>query len=433
LRLSISFLIPMLLFINAICGQNIIELSTEILQLQGPRNTSVEKSATAQLKCRLLTAKPPKDKSKYHYPSPSSSSSSLHFIPWRMSGNQRVSVQWIIDGFGFTNDSLMESYEGRYVMPGPLSEGVFDLFVYKVRNLDQTSFSCQVTIQTFQLMQPPRVKTLTSSTIFITIYSAPDRLLLRQIPLTSASKSLQDSSTKLSPDRIQSDNPSQSDAHAFPNFDEQASSTLSRPPISHTISHSSNSMDANFRNGDNEVWALEGSEVSLECVASPSSPVSRLMWILSPVAELEAELSMPPTFDFGSFSEKSRTPQYDREYPTWRYVFNSKAHNGLGYKIVNKEIPDVGSGLNIGCSILTLRMDRSLSGRRLECLIQNAAAFEKPVMPKVTTTLQVFYIKNMNITKNISNNKMIGEAYRENETVRFHCTVDSNPKELRYV
>lgn len=49
--------------------------------------------------------------------------------------------------------------------------GVFDLFVYKVRNSDQTSFSCQVTIQTFRLLQPTRVKTLTSSTVFLTIYS----------------------------------------------------------------------------------------------------------------------------------------------------------------------------------------------------------------------------------------------------------------------
>ncbi|KAM3185337.1 hypothetical protein ACTXT7_006587 [Hymenolepis weldensis] len=58
-------------------------------------------------------------------------------------------------------------------MPSSLvnKTGIFDLFVYKVRNSDQTSFSCQVTIQTFRLMQPPRVKTLTSSTIFITIYT----------------------------------------------------------------------------------------------------------------------------------------------------------------------------------------------------------------------------------------------------------------------
>lgn len=124
LCLSILFLIPMLLFINVIGGEQISELSTEVLQLQGPRNTSVEKSATAQLRCRLLTAKPPKNKSKYHSSSSSVPSSSLKFVPWRMSGNQRVSVQWIVDGFGFTNDSIVESYGGRYVMSGPLSEGM---------------------------------------------------------------------------------------------------------------------------------------------------------------------------------------------------------------------------------------------------------------------------------------------------------------------
>lgn len=173
----------------------------------------------------------------------------------------------------------------------------------------------------------------------------PDRLLLRQIPLASTSKSFQDGSTKLSPDRIQSDNPSQSDSHTFPNFDGPASSKLSRPPISHKIHNFDNFMELNFSSNSDEVWALEGSEVSLECVASPSSPVSRLMWILSPVAEFEADLSLPPTFDFESFSEQSRTSHYDREYPTWRYVFSSREDNGLGYKVDDKETADPTSGL----------------------------------------------------------------------------------------
>ncbi|KAM3185335.1 hypothetical protein ACTXT7_006585 [Hymenolepis weldensis] len=87
----------------------------------------------------------------------------------------------------------------------------------------------------------------------------------------------------------------------------------------------------------------------------------------------------------------------------------------------------------IGSSTLTLRMDQSLSGRRLECLVQNAASFEKSVMPKVATTLQVLYINKISITKNVSNDQMIGGSYRENETVRFHCRASSNPKELRYL
>ncbi|KAM3185336.1 hypothetical protein ACTXT7_006586 [Hymenolepis weldensis] len=177
--------------------------------------------------------------------------------------------------------------------------------------------------------------------------SPPNRLLLRQISLASTSKSFQDGSTKLSPDRIQSDNPSQSDSYTFPNFDGPSSSKPSRPPISHKIHNSDNSMEPNFSSNSDEVWALEGSEVSLECVASPSSPVSRLLWILSSVAEFESDLSLPPTFDFESFSEQSRTLHYDREYPTWRYVFSSREDNGLGYKVDDKETADATSGLQL--------------------------------------------------------------------------------------
>ncbi|EUB57937.1 hypothetical protein EGR_07207 [Echinococcus granulosus] len=92
--------------------------STELLQLQGPRNTSVERGATARLRCHLLVA------AMTTTPSHSShSTSTFRFMPWKASANQRISVQWNIDGFGFTNESLVESYGERYFMPGPLNEG----------------------------------------------------------------------------------------------------------------------------------------------------------------------------------------------------------------------------------------------------------------------------------------------------------------------
>ncbi|VDK23472.1 unnamed protein product [Taenia asiatica] len=305
--------------------------------------------------------------------------------------------------------------------------GVFDLFVYKVRNSDQTSFSCQVTIQTFRLLQPARVKTLTSSTVFLNIYSPPERLLLRRIPLPAASKHLQDGNINL-----QSDNPSLADAHTFQSFEKP----LSPPrPATHRLQHSATlatSMEATIQQRD-EIWALEGHQIALECVASPSFPASKLMWILSPAAEVEEDLSLQPTFDFEDFSKRSQSLQFERKYPKWRFVFDAREGAGLGFRVESKEAEDATSGLRVGSSTLALRMDRSLSGRRLECLVQNAAAFEQSIMPKISTTLQVLYIKNMSITKNVSNDEAFGGYFRENETVRFYCSADANPKELKYL
>ncbi|KAL5105783.1 hypothetical protein TcWFU_004740 [Taenia crassiceps] len=412
-----------MLCLTTTAATSISGASTELLQLQGPRNTSVERGATARLRCHLLVAA-----TTTTTPSQSThSASTLRFIPWRASANQRISVQWNIDGFGFTNESLVESYGERYFMPGPLNEGVFDLFVYKVRNSDQTSFSCQVTIQTFRLLQPARVKTLTSSTVFLTIYSPPERLLLRRIPLPAASKHLQDGNINL-----QSDNPSLADVHTFQSFEKP----LSPPrPATHRLQHSAalvNSMEATIQQRD-EIWALEGQQIALECIASPSFPASKLMWILSPVAEVEEDLSLQPTFDFEDFSKRSRSLQRERKYPKWRFVFDAREGVGLGFRVENKEAEDSTSGLRVGSSTLTLRMDRSLSSRRVECLVQNAVNFEQSIMPKISTTLQVLYIKNMSITGNASKEEVFGGYFRENETVRFHCSADANPKELKYL
>ncbi|KAL5962989.1 hypothetical protein TSMEX_009275 [Taenia solium] len=293
--------------------------------------------------------------------------------------------------------------------PPPLpvrTVGVFDLFVYKVRNSDQTSFSCQVTIQTFRLLQPARVKTLTSSTVFLNIYnglqdveavsedgteersftlntlfltqkdfrddsvsrkmdsvfgretvgmdesprrnreaeeaeelSPPERLLLRRIPLPAASKHLQDGNINL-----QSDNPSLADVHTFQSFEK-----LLSPPQSatHRLQHSATlgtSMEATIQQRD-EIWALEGHQIALECVASPSFPASKLMWILSPVAEVEEDLSLQPTFDFEDFSKRSRSLQFERKYPKWRFVFDAREGAGLGFRVESKEAEDATSGL----------------------------------------------------------------------------------------
>ncbi len=80
----------------------------EVMRLQGPRNTSVQKGGVARLKCRLLVMKDEK----------------LGFGPWRIAPNQRITAQWNIDGFGYTLETLLDTFSGRYTMPGPINEGL---------------------------------------------------------------------------------------------------------------------------------------------------------------------------------------------------------------------------------------------------------------------------------------------------------------------
>ncbi|VDM34559.1 unnamed protein product [Hydatigera taeniaeformis] len=119
-HLLFLLLVLSMLHLTSTAPTSISGASTELLQLQGPRNTSVERGATARLRCHLLVAATTTTTTPSHTPH---SIATLRFIPWRASANQRLSVQWNIDGFGFTNESLVESYGERYFMPGPLNEG----------------------------------------------------------------------------------------------------------------------------------------------------------------------------------------------------------------------------------------------------------------------------------------------------------------------
>ncbi|VDD83701.1 unnamed protein product [Mesocestoides corti] len=277
------------------------------------------------------------------------------------------------------------------------------------------------------MSEPLHVKTLTTSTILLKIYSPPEGLLLRHVTMPEASKPTNKLTNKPSPDHLQSDNPEHGESQAFQHPAFPHSTSQQTLPIHQ---HHSSSPDRPLvRNGN--IWALENDQVSMECSASPSYPVSRLMWVLSAAEDAE-ELLPQPCFDFHQFACRTRASSSQR-YPKWRFVFDAREQEKLGFTIVNKELPAPVDGLFIGLSTITITMDRSLSGRRLECLVQNAAAFEQSVMPKVTANLQVVYIQNMNITHNVSTEDRMEEPFRENETVRFYCSAEGNPRGLRNV
>ncbi|VDK72287.1 unnamed protein product [Dibothriocephalus latus] len=82
----------------------------EIFKLQGPRNASVRRNGSVVLPCRLLVAQA--NAYREHM-----------FQPWHAAPRYKISVQWNIDDFGYANDTLTDSFGGRYRMPGPFSQG----------------------------------------------------------------------------------------------------------------------------------------------------------------------------------------------------------------------------------------------------------------------------------------------------------------------
>ena len=180
--------------------------------------------------------------------------------------------------------------------------------------------------------------------VCVSTLGPPEKLLLRRIPLNSDSRPLQDGQIRLLPDPLQSDNPSLADIHTFQNFEK----SLSQNSLSiHPLRHSPVNMDlatATIHQND-EIWALEGQQISMECIASPSLPVTQLMWALSPVVGSDEDISLQPSFSFEDFSEGHHRLRFEQKYPKWRFILDPREENNLGFKVEYKESADTASGL----------------------------------------------------------------------------------------
>ncbi|KAF6769634.1 hypothetical protein AHF37_12327 [Paragonimus kellicotti] len=75
--------------------------------LQGPLNQTVRIGQTAIFQCRIH------DRHVYGI---NKENSKRH-------GTKQLMVQWIINGFGVTNETLGAVYDKRYQMPGPANQG----------------------------------------------------------------------------------------------------------------------------------------------------------------------------------------------------------------------------------------------------------------------------------------------------------------------
>uniref|UniRef100_A0A0X3PU99 Ig-like domain-containing protein n=1 Tax=Schistocephalus solidus TaxID=70667 RepID=A0A0X3PU99_SCHSO len=409
----------------------------EIFKLQGPRNTSVRRNGTLVLACRLLVAQ-------------SNAYRESIFQPWHAAPRYKISVQWNIDGFGYTNDTLTDSFGGRYSMPGPFSQGVFNLEIRNAQVRDQASFTCQVTVHTFHPSQPTWIKTITSEEARVFIFTPPDSLQLWRLP-TSAEEETRPTTAVtgiaierysyqhhlLDGNRLQADNPSLSDA--VPATLNLAANTSASRALAEDSLHSGvlapigEGGRQSLLNGE-ELWAAEGEGMIFECTSSVSNPASVLTWLLSELKHFDP-LADSPIVNLPEVGQRQlrpgRTSTVNRRhhaYPSWRFTFEERDAQRYGFQLRNHEF-SVDKDMRRTTSKLYLTAERSLSGRRLECVVKNTDVFIQTILPKATVILQIIYITNLRITNNVSPKP----EFHEDQIVNFHCSANSNPQDLEYI
>ncbi|VDL89140.1 unnamed protein product [Schistocephalus solidus] len=270
----------------------------EIFKLQGPRNTSVRRNGTLVLACRLLVAQ-------------SNAYRESIFQPWHAAPRYKISVQWNIDGFGYTNDTLTDSFGGRYSMPGPFSQAPPD------------------SLQLWRLPTSAEEETRPTTAvtgIAIERYSYQHHLL--------------------DGNRLQADNPSLSDA--VPATLNLAANTSASRALAEDSLHSGvlapigEGGRQSLLNGE-ELWAAEGEGMIFECTSSVSNPASVLTWLLSELKHFDP-LADSPIVNLPEVGQRQlrpgRTSTVNRRhhaYPSWRFTFEERDAQRYGFQLRNHE------------------------------------------------------------------------------------------------
>lgn len=193
------------------------------------------------------------------------------------------------------------------------------------------------------------LKDILMNTYVILLYRSfkgpPERLNLRQLGPWPVNDGVSNSTDYSNPDILQADIPSQSEQRlpklkqpkAFPRTLTTSSYSTIPMPMRRISAKS------------DEIWAVDGEQLRLECQASASKPASRLMWILTQTED-EEEMEIPRILEF-EFNQINESPvrHYRPEsgeggirrksFPKWRYVFDRKDQELYGFSMEYKERP----------------------------------------------------------------------------------------------
>ncbi|KAA3682271.1 uncharacterized protein DEA37_0010892 [Paragonimus westermani] len=121
--------------------------------LQGPVNQTVHIGQNAIFQCRIH------DRHVYGI-------TKEHL---KKQGTNQLMVQWIINGFGVTNETLGAVHDKRYQMPGPANQGVHDLVITSTKLEDEATFICQADVKLYGIAKTPIVETFISEPVYLTV------------------------------------------------------------------------------------------------------------------------------------------------------------------------------------------------------------------------------------------------------------------------
>ncbi|CAH8646805.1 unnamed protein product [Dicrocoelium dendriticum] len=142
----------------------------QYLRIEGPEHTATVLNQTAYLRCQLKFAAVNQTQSGANFLPILSSLQRKHNL-WYGSSHgslrslSKFVVQWMKDGFGYDNESLMNTFHGRYQMTGLHQNGDYSLAIRNTQLEDEGEYACQVTVSTIPIQLDPDVATSTSMTI----------------------------------------------------------------------------------------------------------------------------------------------------------------------------------------------------------------------------------------------------------------------------
>ncbi|RTG82112.1 uncharacterized protein DC041_0002001, partial [Schistosoma bovis] len=155
----LSLLISLLLIQISVASNS---ESKHYLLIHGPMHTNVQINSTVLLRCRVQL-QIQNDLKENHYKvfqnsklnnegyfsDVSSSSSAVPGAVWQvinpylLSDKLKIIVQWMKDGFGYDQDTLRQTFNGRYTLVESEEKDVYDLMIKNIRFEDEGEYACQ--------------------------------------------------------------------------------------------------------------------------------------------------------------------------------------------------------------------------------------------------------------------------------------------------
>ncbi|KAG5441522.1 Kin of IRRE-like protein 2, partial [Clonorchis sinensis] len=425
--------------------------------LKGPVNQSVLIGKTARFQCRIH------DRHLYGI-SPDELGQSF---------NKQLIVQWIIDGFGVTNETLKSVYGSRYHMPGPADQGIYDLLIHEISLEDEASFICQADVKLYKASPPPLIETLASKPVYLKIIIPPTSLTLarRDQPTRYQELSAQFPGSKLDRSHIISESFVHSPFQA--NQKPLDTGTVHLSPRSKQFENSrivaddpaigsgfhvykpvllENTRKLNLTDTSGEqmriakpppvLWIREQERLTVECRSSAAKPAPTIRWFLSgvPLDPTKGERASgvgsvkAPMHDALDSQSSGRLSQVevDEKFEIVEQHFFEPVNYTAAF--VHHPLPQHSSARNASpdgevhtratLSVLQLLVQRRHQQKHLECKIDNTDEFRSAVLPSVFAVIEPMYVERIDVKIQAAGQT---EEMREGTTAQVQCIAITNP------